>query len=199
MGFYGVFKNELEHYIKSDSKAEYYFTLFDFPVTTNWRFKGVLALHAGISFLLRQPFGDKPIVEEANKLAIDGMFIGRGWSDIYREKGLALIDSWIEFRIPIVRGIFAFDFFLDTAGIETEQGYYLGTNSSGESNFTINNLRFSFGGGLRVTMPQLPLRLSMAKRFRFVDDKFTWVTGALNPSGKDGKGVDIVLSFVLSY
>jgi outer membrane protein insertion porin family len=196
MGFYGILSNELEHYIRSDSKVEYFLTLFDFQVTNNWRFKTVLAMHAGISFIFKQPirgYSSKvPVVGEANQLAIDGMFTGRGWSDIYREKGLTLIDSWIELRFPIVRGILAFDLFFDTAGIETEQGYYLGKNSSGESNFTLNNFRFSFGGGLRVTMPQFPVRLSLAKRFRFVDDKFEWVSGPIG-------GMDIVFSFVLSY
>jgi outer membrane protein insertion porin family len=200
MGFYGIFNNELEHYIRSDSKAEFFLTLFDFPVISSWRFKSVLALHAGISFLLKQSFRDGPVVQETNKLAIDGMFTGRGWSDIYREKGYTLIDSWIELRFPIISGILAFDLFLDGAGIETEQGYYLGQRPNGESNFTINNFRFSFGGGFRVTLPQLPIRVSIAKRFRYIDNKFTWVSGALFGDEKNPrKGVDIVLSFVLSY
>jgi outer membrane protein insertion porin family len=121
------------------------------------------------------------------------MFTGRGWSDFYREKGYTLIDSWIELRFPIVAGILAFDMFLDAAGIESMQGYYLGKDPDGNPNFTINNFRFSFGGGLRLTLPQLPIRLSLAKRFRFVDDKFQWVNG--NAFG----GLDVVLSFVLSY
>jgi outer membrane protein insertion porin family len=200
MGFYGIFNNELEHYIRSDSRAEYYLTLFDIPVTTSWRFKSVLALHAGFTFLFTQPFRDGPVVQEANKLAIDGMFIGRGWSDIYREKGFTLIDSWIELRFPIVKGILAFDLFLDGAGIETRQGYYLGNGPDGKSNFTIDNFRFSFGGGFRVTLPQLPIRLSLAKRFYFEDGNFKWKTGALFGDEKNPrKGVDLVFSFVLSY
>ena len=204
LGFYGILPNELEHYMRSDSKAEYYLTLFDIPVTTSWRFKTVLAMHAGISFIFKQPIrsysSNVPVVGEANQLAIDGMFTGRGWSDIYREKGLTLIDSWIELRFPIIRGILAFDLFFDTAGIETEQGYYLGKNSSGESNFTLNNFRFSFGGGLRVTMPQFPVRLSLAKRFYFQDGEFKWKTGALfGDESRPASGVDVVFSFVLSY
>ena len=198
IGFYGILNNELEHYIRSDTSAEYFLTLFDFPIK-NWRFKSVLAVHAGISFLFTQPFRGGPVIEEANKLAIDGMFTGRGWNDIYREKGYTLIESWIELRFPLVSGILAFDLFLDTAGIETEQGYYLGENSKKDSNFTIDNFRFSFGGGFRVTMPQFPIRLSLAKRFFFENGNFKWKTGALNPSGRNGNGLDIVLSFVISY
>jgi outer membrane protein insertion porin family len=198
MGFYGILGNELEHYVRSDSSAEYFLTLFDIPVKT-WRFKSVLAMHAGISFLFSQPFRDRgAVIEEANKLAIDGMFTGRGWSDIYRDKGYTLIDSWIELRFPLVRGILAFDLFLDAAGTETEQGYYLGTNSAGDPNFTIDNFKFSFGGGFRVTMPQFPIRLSLAKRFYFENGNFKWKTGALF-ANKEGSGVDIVLSFVISY
>jgi outer membrane protein insertion porin family len=200
MGFYGILNNELEHYIRSDSRAEYFLTLFDFPVTNKWRFKSVLAMHAGISFLFKQPFRDETVVEEANKLAIDGMFTARGWNDIYREKGFTLIDSWVELRFPIVRGILAFDLFFDAAGVESEQGYYLGKNSAGESNFKIDNFRFSFGGGLRVTLPQLPIRLSIAKRFYFQDGEFKWQPGTLGgDESNPRKGVDFVFSFVLSY
>jgi hypothetical protein len=49
-------------------------------------------------------------------------------------------------------------------------------------------------------MPQLPLRASIAKRFRFVDGEFTWEPGALfTNKAKPTSGVDFVLSFVMSY
>jgi outer membrane protein insertion porin family len=105
----------------------------------------------------------------------------------------------VELRFPLVRGILAFDLFFDAAGIESEQGLYLANFLQKDSNFTKNNFRFSFGGGFRVTMPQFPIRLSLAKRFRFVDDKFEWVPGALFANKDGGGGLDIVLSFVISY
>jgi len=201
-GVYGIFPEEREHYMRSDTKLQYYLTLFNIPVTESWSFKGVLALHAGLSVLMDQkkPFKEIPVMEPANKLAVDGMFIGRGWSREYQEKGLLLFDSWVELRFPLVYGILAFDLFFDAAAIEGEQGFYFGKNTKGEDNFTLENFRFSFGGGFRFTMPQFPLRLSLAKRFKVVNGILEWQDGELfhNPDDPTS-GLSLVLSFVLSY
>jgi len=204
MGFYGIFNSEREFYIRYDTKAEYFLTLFNLRVTEKWSFKCVFGIHTGLSAISKQPGRNKddviPPVEEANKLSVDGMFIGRGWSNEYRNKGLVLWDNWAELRFPIVPGILAWDFFFDAAGVETEQGYYFGKNSTGQPNFTLDNMRFSFGGGLRFALPQFPFRLSLAKRFKYVDGEFQWEPGAIGGDEKDPKkGVDLVISFVLSY
>jgi len=204
-GIYGILmEQEREHYLRNDNKAQYYLTLFDIPVTEKWNFKGVLAFHVGLSFIFRQPGRDvgklTPTIEEANQLSVDGMFIGRGWSSEYRVKGLTLLESWVELRFPIVQGILAWDFFFDSAGVETERGYYFGTNSKGAKNFTIENMRFSFGAGLRFTIPQFPFRFSLAKRFRVVDGEFTWEPGAIFRNADNPKsGIDPVISFAIAY
>ncbi|MCL2271571.1 MAG: outer membrane protein assembly factor BamA [Treponema sp.] len=195
LGLYGFFGNELEHYVRSDTKLQYFHTLFDIPVFRNWNFKSVLAVHAGLSLIFGQPGRGDPKVSKSNQLAVDGMFTGRGWSEKYSEKGLLLLDSWVEMRFPLVRGILAFDLFFDMAGIETEQGLYFE-----KDNFTINNLLFSFGGGLRLALPQFPIRLSVAKRFSFKDGEFQWEPGSLfGDQNNPAKGIDIIFSFVLSY
>jgi len=203
-GIFGLFNQEREHYIRTDTKLQYYHTLLNLPVTEKWSFRLIFAAHAGLSTILKQPWrhvdSRTPIMEDANQLAVDGMFIGRGWSREFRNKGLVLIDTWIELRVPLVRGVLAWDFFFDAAGVETERGYYFGRNSQGDSNFTIENLRFSYGGGLRFTMPQFPIRLSLAKRFRIIDGQISWEPGALfGDPKKPWKGMDLVMSFVLSY
>ena len=206
--FYGLFKAEREHFLRSDTKAQYFLTMFNLRVTDNWSFKGILALHAGLSAILphqRNPFDEKrvPVMEDANKLAIDGMFIGRGWSGEYKNKGLLLLDSWVEVRFPLVQGILAFDLFFDMAAIEAREGWYFKKiNDEGNNNFGADRLRFSFGGGLRFTLPQFPLRLSIVKRFKIFEDQVQWQRGAIfankdNPD--DTSGVDLVLSFVVSY
>ncbi|MDR2542142.1 MAG: outer membrane protein assembly factor BamA [Treponema sp.] len=205
IGFHGILNNEKEHYMRSDTRLQYYYTLFNLPVSENWNFKCVFAFHTGLSLLFNQPFpsrreGRVPFIEEANKLAVDGMFVGRGWSSEFHRKGLLLLDSWVELRFPLVPGVLAFDLFFDTAGVESEQGYYFGINQSGDRNFTFENLRFSYGGGIRFTIPQFPIRLSLAKRFKIVDGKVDWQPGALfGDPNNPRKGMDLVVSFVLAY
>jgi outer membrane protein insertion porin family len=206
MGYYGVLEQEREHYMRSDSKGEIYFKLWDVPVTEKWDFKGVLAFHSGLSFIFKQPGRNiddlKPSVEEGNMLSVDGMFVGRGWSSEYRNKGLLLFENWVELRFPIVRGILAFDLFFDAAGVETDKGFYFGGNDNGEVNFTYKNMRYSYGGGIRFTLPQFPFRLSLAKRFSFRDGEFAWEPGQLfrDASSDDpAQGMDLVISFLLSY
>jgi outer membrane protein insertion porin family len=196
VGYYGILPQEREHYIRSDTKAEYFFTVFNIPVTDTWSLKSVFGIHTGLSLILKQPGRDGvlPAIEEANKLAVDGMFVGRGWSGEYRRKGLLLWENWAELRFPLVPNILAWDFFLDAAGVETTQGYYLG-------GFSVENLRFSLGGGIRFTLPQFPFRFSLAKRFRMEDGLIHWEKGAI-PIGdpKDPRsGIDPVISFALSY
>jgi len=195
MGFFGIFPDESEHYIRSDTKAEAFFTLFNLPVTENWAFKGVLALHFGISTIFG---GNNLAIEKANKLSVDGMFIGRGWGNQYGNKGFLLLDSWVELRFPLVYGILALDLFFDAAGVDGEKGSYF-------DNFTIENMCFSYGFGLRFTMPQFPIRLSLAKRFQVVDGAVKWAPGAIfgpddvKDPAKAWMGMDLVVSFVLSY
>jgi outer membrane protein insertion porin family len=193
IGFYGLLHAEREHYLRNDAKAEYFLTLFNIPVTEKWSFKSVLGLHVGLSTIFPQPGHDSPTIEEVNKLAVDGMFIGRGWSSEYRNKGYLLLDSWVELRFPLVNGILAFDLFFDSAGIETNLGDYF-------DNFTVENLKFSYGGGFRFTLPQFPIRISLVKCFQIIDGEIKWKPGAIfGNKDRPEMGMDIVMSFVLSY
>jgi outer membrane protein insertion porin family len=209
-GIYGLLGKDLngkdiehEYYLRNDIKAEYYYTLFNIPVTEKWSFKSVIAFHSGLSFIFKQPGRELnsliPAIEESNQLSVDGMFTGRGWSSEYRYKGLLLWENWVEVRFPLLPGILAWDFFFDAAGVETVQGYYFGTNNERKSNFTIDNMRFSIGGGLRFTMPQFPLRFSLAKRFRTYDGIVKWEQGSMFKTDDPTSGIDPVSSFAISY
>jgi len=199
-GIYGLLANgiEREYYLRNDIKTQYFFTLFNLPVSERWNFKAVLGFQSGLSFIFKQPGRDPdgllPMVEESNQLSVDGMFVGRGWSMEYRNKGLALWDNWVELRFPLVQGVLAWDFFFDAAGVETVQGFYFA-----DGNFTIDNMRFSFGGGVRFTMPQFPFRFSLAKRFRTKDGEFIWEPGSLFRGNNPGSGIDPVISFAISF
>jgi outer membrane protein insertion porin family len=190
-GLYGIFPNELEKYIRSDTKAEYYHTLLDIPVGEKWSFKLVGAVHSGLSLIMRKPSQGAPFVEDANKLRVDGMFIGRGWKDDYQRRGLALWENWVELRIPLVPGLLAWDFFFDAAGVSpTPQTFF--------TEFDGDIMRYSLGGGIRFTIPQFPLRFSLAKRFRTIDGKMTWEKGSIF-SDAPGGGLDPVISFAITF
>jgi outer membrane protein insertion porin family len=60
-------------------------------------------------------------------------------------------------------------------------------------------MRFGFGGGLRFTMPQLPFRFSLVKRFKTVDGVFQWQKGSIFATDNPTSGIDPVLSFAISY
>jgi outer membrane protein insertion porin family len=92
-----------------------------------------------------------------------------------------------------VPGFIAWDFFFDAAGVESIQGTYF-------ADFGIENMRFSYGFGLRFTMPQFPFRFSLAKRFRVLDGQFHWEPGILGyDPNNPALGLDPVISFALSY
>jgi len=196
IGYYGILPVEHEHYIRTDTKLEWFYTLFNLPITENWNFKAVFGIHSGVSFIFRQPHYDQPFIEDANKLAVDGMFIGRGWTSEYRRKGYALWENWAEIRIPLAPGIIAWDFFFDAAGVKkTPEALFKEFSEPDDAGFFF--MRFSFGGGLRFTIPQFPFRFSLAKRFRVKDGQVDWITGAIGGS-KPGRGFDFVVSFAMS-
>jgi outer membrane protein insertion porin family len=189
----GLLPTEREHYLRSDVSAQQFFPLVNVPVTDNWNFRVVLGLQSGLSFITAQP-GRELSIEDANRLAIDGLFIGRGWANEFRNKGHVLWNNWAELRIPLVAGLLAWDFFFDAAGIEgpDEQGNYL-------ANFGIENMRFSMGGGFRFTIPQFPFRLSLASRFRVKDGRVEWPTDGNIFQSEKFPGFRPVLSISVTF
>jgi outer membrane protein insertion porin family len=197
VGIYGILPGELEneHYIKSESRLEWFLTMWHLDVSDKWYFRGVLGLHSSLSLMLPQLGYDEPILADSSKLYIDGMFIGRGWVSERRHTGLALWESWAEIRIPLAPGFLAWDFFFDAAAIASEPSYIFGEDPLGTDNDLGSRMRYSMGGGLRITIPQLPLRFLFTKRFRVVDGDVQWQNGGLFGS----MGLDFVLSFAISY
>ncbi|MFP3041693.1 outer membrane protein assembly factor BamA [Treponema primitia] len=185
-GFYGLLPRDIEreHYIKSDSKAEYFFTLLNLPITDNYSFKTVFSIHTGLSMILRQPNYSTAEIDDANKLVVDGMFIGRGWTGERLNRGLALWENWAEIRMPIVPGILAIDWFFDAAAVKP-------TLDSFFNEFKMEDMRFSLGGGLRFAIPQFPFRFIFAKRFVVNDGEVKWQKGNMGD-------LDFIISFALS-
>ena len=88
--------------------------------------------------------------------------------------------NWIEFRMPLAQGIISFDFFFDAIATKSDL--------KALKSLSINDYYFSFGPGIRFTLPQFPLRLMFANTFRSNNGKPYW---------GNGKGAD--WKFVLSF
>ncbi|MFQ3548009.1 MAG: outer membrane protein assembly factor BamA [Termitinemataceae bacterium] len=185
-GIYGILPIEQEHYLRTDTKTEWFTTLFNIPLSESFSFKGVLGLHTGLSLLLPQPFQTDPIVQDSNKLVIDGMFVARGWYSMRYTYGLALWENWAEIRMPLAANILALDWFIDAAAVKDDLNALI-------HSLTIEDFRFSYGAGLRFTIPQFPFRFALAKRFKVVDNKIEWQDGGIG-----SWGLDFVISFALS-
>ena len=159
-------EKESEYYLRSDTKGELYFTLFQRQISETWTLKFVLAGYSGLSFVF-PTFSDK--IEDDGYLYIDGMFNGRGWGNLetYQNRGNAMWSSYLELRMPIATGVFALDFFGDAVAVK-ENPKDLFTS------LTLDDFYFSFGPGMRFSLPQFPLRLLLANTFKFEDNNFEW-------------------------
>ena len=156
---------ENQYYLRSDTKGEIYFTLLDKPVSETWNFKLILAGYTGLSFLVP---GINCQISSNNKMYIDGMFTGRGWSGLYRERGQAMWNSYLELRLPIAIGIFGVDFFADAVALKDTIGDMF-------TNLKLEDFHFSFGPGIRFALQQFPIRLLLANTFKFDSSgNFQW-------------------------
>lgn len=160
--WYGLTPLETEFFLRSDTKLEKYFTLINVPVTETWNWKMVLAGYTGLSLLVPTPDSG---IGNSSKVYIDGMFNGRGWTDIYnKSRGRALWSSIVELRMPIVPGVIALDWFGDAAVVKQ-------TPDSLFNELKITDFYFSTGPGIRFSIPQFPLRLLFANTFKLDEDK----------------------------
>lgn len=183
--WYGLTPLETEYFLRTDTKFEKYFTLAKFPVTENWDFKLILMAYSGLSMQFPKPGTG---IGDSSRLYIDGMFNGRGWTSIYNKvRGKALWSNIIELRMPVVPGILSLDLFGDAAVIKKEPWMLNGLEKE--------DFFFSYGPGLRFTIPQFPLRLLFANTGKY---------GSLSSYDKYGKGDgkwhwDKHWKFVLSF
>lgn len=182
VAFFGLIpKAEEEYFFRSETKTEAYVTLVDYPVSEVWNLKFVLAFYTGFTFqvpLTKKTIGPK------SQLLIDGMFTGRGWNMLQDTgRGNVMLNHWIEFRWPLAHGILSFDFFFDAVAVKK--------SLKDLATLSVNDYYFSFGPGIRFSIPQFPLRLMFANTFRSKNGKPYW---------GNGKGADwrFVLSFSIS-
>jgi outer membrane protein insertion porin family len=167
-------------YIRTDSTAEGFLKLFNIPVTDNWNFEMVLAAHSSLSLIL--PYGNTDLIAiTSDLLYVDGWNVAPGWP--LEQDMRVLWDNRLELRLPIAEQALWWSFFFDAVAAYPEL--------SGLADLNSDDFLFSFGGGLRFTIPQFPIRLYLAKRFKTEAGKVQWQEGDLSIFG-------LSLDFVIS-
>jgi outer membrane protein insertion porin family len=80
-------------------------------VSPSFSWKLVFAANSSLSLMLPQFFtyGEENFEAEGRLLATNSMTIARGWPTI--SNGQALINNWLEFRLPISEQILWFDLY----------------------------------------------------------------------------------------
>lgn len=160
VAWYGLLPGfEKEFFARTDTKLEGYLKLIDIPVSESWSFKLILANYTGISTVI-----PRSEISEGNNVYIDGMLNGRGWTEAYREgRGQFMLSNKCELRFPLVPGVLGLDGFWDAAAVKPKL--------KDVSDLKIEDFYFSYGPGIRFLIPQLPLHLMFAWRYRIVDGK----------------------------
>jgi outer membrane protein insertion porin family len=165
-------------YIRTDTTAEGFLTLFDIPVLDNWNFQWVLAAHSSVSLILPNfAYSDvdrrwawRTVTDYTDQLYIDGMTVGRGWRQLY---GNALWDNKLELRMPLSKEAVWLVGFVDAAGL-WDQPYGGVAPETSFDRMSLDQIFFSLGFGIRFTIPQFPIRLYLAKGFQIQNGAFVW-------------------------
>jgi outer membrane protein insertion porin family len=177
------------HFIRTDSRVEGFLTLLDTPLFENWNLTFVLAAHSSFSLILPNftfpSLTWQTVTDSTEQLYIDGMTVGRGWSNLYTY-GNALWDNKVELRMPVIKEAIWLVGFFDMAALwDSPQDVTLNPDPTG-----LLPLLFSFGFGIRFTIPQFPIRLYFSKGFRISNGQVVWKDPEQLPA--------IGLSFVIS-
>ena len=182
----------ITNYIRSSSKAEVFFTLFDVPVFKNWNWKMVLALHSDFAIIVPNyryntesgTWGWSTALRDSDYLYIDSMQIARGWG--YKTGGTARWNNFIELRMPIFEQFLWLDFFFSGTAMWEDNSFL--------SSMNIDDFLFTFGAGPRITIPGFPMGFYFGKRFKTEDGVIQWQTGNIGGTS-EGAGLDFIISF----
>mgnify|MGYP006276101607 CR=1 FL=1 len=200
VSFVGGFLGGERHFVRTDSTAEIFFTLWDVPVN-EWSWKGVLGMQSSLSmiwpnFYLSEGRSNYFSAAESDLLSINGMFNARGWP--FQSNGTALWNNWIELRMPLSEQVIWWDTFFEASTLRTIDADAADWQDRELlSELELSDWQFSVGTGIRFVIPQFPIRLYLAKRFEYDQNgDIEWQTGNLFNGGDSdsGRGVDLVFT-----
>ncbi|MFW5800787.1 MAG: outer membrane protein assembly factor BamA [Spirochaeta sp.] len=194
--FTGGFLFGSQHFIRSETTAEGYYTLFDLPVAESWNWKVVAKGRSSLSTILPQFWipgrdGADVIADPTRLLSINGITNARGWPS---DAGLhGIWENTFELRMPIAEQLLWFDTFFDATYPYDELGDITSTS--------FQDGLYGIGAGIRFSIPQLPISLYLARLFKIDEDgSIAWQRGELfNPDNESDKGLRFVLSFSTSF
>jgi len=200
----GFFDFERQHYLRDDLKLEAFATLVNLPVLENWNFKLVLGGHSSLTSVFPVP-GVDMAVKTGSYPRVDGMMTMRGWTDLAKFDCLDIWYNWAELRMELVPQLLWLDAFLD-GGVARGPGGLIkpgvggGTIEADKDSLLAmdwENWAFSAGASLRLTLPQLPIKLGIAKKFIYRDGKLQGAGGKVFTDPDDPTaGWSIVISMI---
>jgi outer membrane protein insertion porin family len=154
--FFGGILGGDSHFIKLNTDMNVNFKTF-------WKF--VLSMRVNFGFIL--PYPDRELwIDDSDYIRVDCMNEGRGWQNysqwgsLYSRRGKSEFNFSLEYRFPIEERIIWGLAFFDASGIFDDAAY-----------FTIDprELYYSIGLGISFVIPNFPIRLYLARRFKYDD------------------------------
>ena len=153
---YGGLLGGYSNFIRLNTETNY-------NVRTFWKF--VLAMRLNFGFIVPYP-GQRVIADNSDLLRVDTWNEGRGWShpsaqwpSLYSLRGHAEMNLSLEYRYPIVEryvwGLLFFDASELTLG------------DAGNFSFDPRDYWYSFGLGASLVIPGIPIRVYLARRFKY--------------------------------
>lgn len=153
----GVFGGDI-HFIRPKISFNWYWNPF-------WKF--VLALHASTEAMLPQ-FGGTIKYDTADMAYFDGVYEMRGWQN-HTEYGQSKVFYSGELRFQIYQRELWGLLFFDLGNL---------WGQSKEWSFAADGYLSSFGIGIKINIPQLPIRLYLARQAYYDTDLGRWHLGA---------------------
>jgi len=189
----GLLPLEPQQYLKTETKAEGYLTLFNIPVFEKWNWKMVLGAHSSFSAMVAKPWKELEITDDW--LYLDGTFNARGWDNLYGFEGVSMWENWLELRMPILEQFVWVDGFIDAAAMRTKAGMVdmdtleVDDGHSNYGDMSWKDLALSVGFGFRFSLMQFPFKIYFAKRYVFDGEDLI---------SKTDSGFDLVISITQS-